>query len=100
MIKSTNKKPIIIFAGPSGVGKGTIEKYLFEDKEPKATLRLVLPQQEVLEPGEIDGIHYFFITKNDFENKIAENAFLEYSYHFENYYGTLYAEIDRIHWIK
>ncbi len=49
MIKSTNKKPIIIFAGPSGVGKGTIEKYLFEDKEPKATLRLVLPQQEVLE---------------------------------------------------
>ncbi|QQH20927.1 guanylate kinase [Mycoplasmopsis bovis] len=75
MIKSTNKKPIIIFAGPSGVGKGTIEKYLFEDKE----LRLHLACSATTRSpraGEIDGIHYFFITKNDFENKIAENAFL------------------------
>ncbi|NES53687.1 guanylate kinase, partial [Escherichia coli] len=47
--------------------------------------------------GEVEGVHYFFISKEDFEKKINENAFLEYSYHFENYYGTLYAEIDRIH---
>lgn len=90
------KKPIIIFAGPSGVGKGTIEKFLFSDEE----LRLQLSCSATTRKprvGEIDGVHYFFITKEDFLEKIKENKFLEYSFHFDNYYGTLYEEIDRIH---
>ncbi|MCE6056221.1 guanylate kinase [Mycoplasmopsis agalactiae] len=96
MIESINKKPIIIFAGPSGVGKGTIEKYLFDNKELRLHLACSATTRKP-RAGEVEGVHYFFISKEDFEKKINENAFLEYSYHFENYYGTLYAEIDRIH---
>lgn len=96
MIESINKKLIIIFVGFSGVGKGIIEKYLFENKE----LRLYLVCFVIIRKfrvGEIEGVYYFFISKEDFEKKINENVFLEYSYYFENYYGILYVEIDRIY---
>ncbi|QBF34780.1 guanylate kinase [Mycoplasmopsis phocirhinis] len=95
-INSYKKKPIIIFTGPSGVGKGTIEQILFKNEELKFKLSVsVTTRQPRL--GEKDGVHYFFITKDKFEQKIANNELLEYNYHFDNYYGTLFSEIDNIH---
>ncbi|WP_338822469.1 guanylate kinase [Mycoplasmopsis felifaucium] len=96
MCDKLSKKPIIIFAGPSGVGKGTIEQFLFNDKD----LRLKLSCSATTRKpriGEINGVHYFFISKDEFIQRIQNNEFLEYSFHFDNYYGTLYEEIDRIH---
>ncbi|MBU4689681.1 guanylate kinase [Mycoplasma zalophidermidis] len=96
MYDKSKKKPIIIFVGPSGVGKGTIEQILFTKEELKLKLSVSATTRSP-RVGEIDGLHYFFISKDDFKSKIEKNELLEYSFHFDNYYGTLCSEIDRIH---
>ncbi|QKX41357.1 guanylate kinase [Metamycoplasma hominis] len=88
-------KKLIIFTGPSGVGKGTIEKPLFEDKSLKLKLSVSMTTRLPRE-GEIDGVHYYFVSKDTFNSCLAENKLIEYSMHFDNYYGTLYSEIERI----
>ncbi|WP_036461373.1 guanylate kinase [Mycoplasma simbae] len=90
------KKPIIIFVGPSGVGKGTIEQILFKNEDLKLKLSVSATTRSP-RSGEIDGQHYFFITKQDFQERIDRNELLEYNFHFDNFYGTLTTEIDRIH---
>ena len=77
---------LIVLSGPSGVGKGTIAKKLIERNDSMSlsiSCTTRLPRD-----GEVDGREYFFIEKADFKNKIANNGFLEYSEHFENFYGT------------
>lgn len=96
---NTTKKeldPIIIFVGPSGVGKGTVEKILFQYPELKLAFSVSATTRKPRE-GEIDGVHYYFKTKKEFEKMIKENQLLEYDHHFENYYGTPLSEIKRIH---
>ncbi|TPI02382.1 guanylate kinase [Mycoplasma struthionis] len=88
-------KRLIIFTGPSGVGKGTVEEPLFKDKSLKLKLSVSMTTRKP-RSGEIDGVHYYFVTKNTFEACLADNRLIEYSQHFNNYYGTLYSEIDRI----
>ncbi|BAP39458.1 guanylate kinase [Metamycoplasma canadense] len=88
-------KKLIIFTGPSGVGKGTVEKPLFEIKELKLKLSVSVTTRPPRE-GEIDGVHYYFISTETFETFIKENKLLEYSKHFDNYYGTLFSEITNI----
>ncbi len=76
---------LIVISGPSGVGKGTIVKLLTEK------LGCALSVSCTTRPprtGEVDGKSYFFITKEKFLKLIEENGLLEYSEHFENYYGT------------
>ncbi|VEU77145.1 guanylate kinase [Mycoplasmopsis columbina] len=89
-------KPIIIFTGPSGVGKGTIEKILFANKNLNLKLSCSATTRKARE-GEKHGVNYFFISKDDFQKHIDNNELLEYSFHFENFYGTLHSEIERIH---
>ena len=91
----TNKimAKVIIITGPSGVGKGTIEKELFADPTLNLTFSISATTRDRREK-EMDGIHYFFINKYQFEQKIENNEFLEYSKHFDNYYGTLKSEIN------
>ncbi|WP_373423269.1 guanylate kinase [Mycoplasma iguanae] len=89
-----NKK-LIIFTGPSGVGKGTIEKLLFKNKDLKLKFsRSATTRKPRI--GEKDGIDYFFLDHKTFEDKIANNEFIEWNKHFDNYYGTLHSEIDGI----
>ncbi|WP_027120844.1 guanylate kinase [Mycoplasmopsis lipofaciens] len=95
MINIKRKKPLIIFTGPSGVGKGTIEPFLFKSEKLKLQLSCSTTTRKPRE-GEINGIHYFYITKEKFEDHIKNNELIEYSFHFDNYYGTLYTELDRI----
>lgn len=77
---------LIVLSGPSGVGKGTIAKLLVERNE-KIKLSVSCTTRSPRD-GEVDGKEYFFITKTEFQEKIKENGFLEYSEHFENLYGT------------
>ncbi|VEU70274.1 guanylate kinase [Mycoplasmopsis glycophila] len=90
------KNPIIIFSGPSGVGKGTIERLLFNFDELNLSLSCSATTRKKRE-GELDGVHYHFIDVDEFRDKIKKFKFLEFSYHLGNYYGTLYSELDRIH---
>ncbi|MGY6171847.1 guanylate kinase [Candidatus Mycoplasma pogonae] len=89
------KNKIIIFSGPSGVGKGTIEKFLFKNKDLRLRLSRSLTTRNPRE-GEEDGVHYFFISKEEFQNKIANKELVEWSEHFGNYYGTLNSEVETI----
>ncbi|TPD99584.1 guanylate kinase [Metamycoplasma equirhinis] len=88
-------KKLIIFTGPSGVGKGTVEKVLFDNPKLKLKLSVSMTTRSPRE-GEVDGVHYYFVSKETFTACLKEHKLIEYSLHFDNYYGTLYSEIDRI----
>ena len=76
---------LFIISGPAGSGKGTIVKRVRElaefDFSVSATTRS--PR-----PGELEGVHYFFVGKQEFEEKIAAGEMLEYAEYVGNYYGT------------
>lgn len=76
---------LLVISGPSGVGKGTITEVL--KKSDDMSLSISYTTRKPRE-GEVDGIHYFFVSKDEFLNGIENNEFLEYSNHFDNYYGT------------
>ena len=86
---------VIIFTGPSGVGKATIEKKLFSDKELNLELSISATTRKK-RINEEEGKHYYFISNVEFEEKIKNNNFIEWSGHFSNKYGTLLSEINRI----
>ena len=78
---------LIVISGASGVGKGTVLGQMMKKRDDlyfsvSATTRA--PR-----PGEVDGVHYFFISKECFEEMISQDEFLEYDAHAANYYGTL-----------
>ena len=78
---------LLIVSGPAGVGKGTVNAALMA-KHPEIKMS-VSATTRAPRPGEIDGVHYFFKTKEEFDRMIEENAFLEYMHVFGmNYYGT------------
>ena len=79
------KNLLFVISGPSGVGKGTIAKIITESDSVKLSISCTtrLPRN-----GEENGVHYFFISKDEFLSRIDKGEFLEYSEHFGNYYGT------------
>ena len=82
-----NKAKLIIFTGPSGVGKGTILSDFFKKVDNNIVYSISNTTRSPRD-GEINGMHYFFISKEEFEKMIQENSFLEYAKYSENYYGT------------
>ncbi|MBR4079559.1 MAG: guanylate kinase [Christensenellaceae bacterium] len=77
---------LLVISGPSGVGKGTIVKALLE-KQDNISLSVSCTTRAPRE-GEVDGTHYYFITKDEFRRMIDEGSFLEYEANFSNFYGT------------
>lgn len=81
---------LIVVSAPSGCGKGTILGEILKDDSyyysVSATTRK--PRE-----GEVDGVHYRFLTREQFEGYIAEEAFIEYAQYCQNFYGTLRAPI-------
>ncbi len=77
---------LFVLSGPSGAGKGTICKELLKNSE-RMVLSISMTTRSPRE-GEVDGINYHFVTKEQFEENIKEDGFLEYAQVFENYYGT------------
>ncbi len=84
---SKNKAKLIIFTGPSGVGKGTILSDFFKKVDNNIVYSISNTTRQPRD-GEINGMHYFFISKEEFEKLIKENSFLEYACYSGNYYGT------------
>ena len=77
---------LFVISGASGVGKSTVLKKVMAERPDlrfsvSATTR---PPRE----GEVDGQHYYFVSKDTFLDMIEKKAFLEYDAHMENYYGT------------
>lgn len=77
---------LFILSGPSGVGKGTVRKSLFEkDTDLKYSISMTTRSPR---EGEIDGVDYFFKSKEEFEAMIEERKMIEYAQYVGNYYGT------------
>lgn len=75
----------IIISGPSGAGKGTVVKKLIEQDSSVLSISATTRSPR---KGEIEGAHYFFKTRDEFEQLIAEDKLLEYAEFCGNYYGT------------
>lgn len=82
-----NKGKIVILSGPSGVGKGSVNKVLFQDKTLKLKYSVSMTTRAP-RPGEIDGVNYFFVDKDTFTDSISHNELIEYAEFIGNYYGT------------
>lgn len=80
------KHVLLAVSGPSGVGKGTMVKTLIARRED--VVESVSCTTRAPREGEVHGKHYFFLSKEEFQRRIAEDDFLEYDEHFGNYYGT------------
>ena len=84
---------LIVLSGFAGVGKGTVLKSLFETHEGYAYSVSATTRDP--RPGEVEGVHYFFISKERFEEMIRNDELLEYASYVGNYYGTPKAYVDR-----
>ena len=86
------KGTLYVFTGPSGAGKGTVlGRLLAEDDR---LFFSISATTRAPRPGEQNGVHYYFLEKADFENRIAQGAFLEHAQYVGNYYGTLEAPVN------
>ena len=86
MIKQKKQGQLIVVSGPSGAGKDTIVSKVLE-KDKNIWLSVSATSRKPRK-GEEEGINYFFLDKEDFEEKIKEDYFLEYAEYAGNYYGT------------
>ena len=84
MDKKVRGKTFIV-AGPSGVGKGTVLKKLFETHDLYYSVSATTRDPR---EGEVDGVHYHFLSVDEFRTMIAEDALLEHAEYAGNYYGT------------
>ena len=86
-------KSFIVLSSPSGGGKTTVAKHLMA-KYPQISFSISATTRN-MRPGETNGKDYYFLTKEDFKAKIANNELVEYEEIFGNYYGTLISELQR-----
>lgn len=77
---------LIVVSGFAGSGKGTLMKRLVEDYDGYALSVSMTTRNP--RPGEVHGREYFFVSKEEFEQKIDEGGLIEYASYVENYYGT------------
>ncbi len=77
---------LIVISGPSGCGKDTVVKEVLKTN-PNAWLSVSCTSRKP-RPGEVNGKDYFFLSRDEFEKKIADGDLLEYAEYAENYYGT------------
>ena len=78
---------LVVFSAPSGTGKSTIAKIVLE-RIPSLAFS-VSATTRPMRAGEEEGVHYYFLDKKKFEEKIRDGGFIEHEYFFNNYYGTL-----------
>jgi guanylate kinase len=77
---------LIVFSAPSGTGKSTIAKKVLE-RLPDIRFSVSATTRQK-RSGEVEGINYYFLTPEDFEEKIRNGGFIEHEFFFGNYYGT------------
>ena len=91
MAKIKKEGVLLVISSPSGTGKTTICKKLFEyDKNIHLSVSVTTRKKR---KNEVEGIDYYFRSKKDFLNLKSQNSFIENALVFENYYGTLKSEV-------
>lgn len=83
----TKRGMLIVLSGPSGVGKGTVRKAIFDQPGNDFQYSISMTTRKP-RPGEVNGKDYFFVSKEEFEKKIQAGEMLEYAKYVDNYYGT------------
>ena len=86
-----SKGKLFVISGASGVGKSTVLKQVMEQRKDLTFSVSATTRQP--RPGEIDGVSYYFISREEFEQRIARGEFLEYDEHHAVLYGTLNSQI-------
>ena len=92
-MKLNERGLLVVISGPSGVGKGTVRKALFELEGHDLVYSISMTTRPPRE-GEVDGEDYYFVTKEEFEKRIQEDQFLEYAEFVNHYYGTPKDKVD------
>lgn len=77
---------VLVLSGPSGAGKDTVINELLK-RDDKIVVSISMTTRKP-RPGEIDGVNYYFVSKEEFEEKIRNDEMLEYAQYGSNYYGT------------
>ncbi len=85
---------LIVFSAPSGTGKSTVVNLALK-RLPKIRFSVSATTRKIRQ-GEVEGVNYYFLDKEDFETKIREDAFIEHEFFFCNYYGTLFDKTTQI----
>ena len=87
-----SKGKLFVISGASGVGKSTVLAKVMAERDD--LLFSVSATTREPRPGEIEAVSYYFVSKQEFEDMIQKNAFLEYDAHAKNYYGTPRAQLE------
>jgi guanylate kinase len=93
-LASSTAKPVFVVTGPSGAGKGTLIARV-SPRFPELAVAVsatTRPQR----PGEKNGVHYYFLTPEEFDRRIEAGEFLEWVDYVGSRYGTLLSEVDRL----
>lgn len=94
-MSETRKGMLLVISGPSGTGKGTLIKMLME-QDPTLVFSVSATTRAPRE-GEINGVHYHFVSEEKYDQLVAEGAFVEYANVHGKRYGTLRSEVyDRL----
>lgn len=86
-MKLNDRGLLVVISGPSGVGKGTVRKALFNMPKHNLVYSVSMTTREKRE-GEVDGVDYYFVSKEEFTKRRKEGKFLETAEFVGNYYGT------------
>ncbi len=92
-MKLNERGLLVVISGPSGVGKGTIRKALFDMPDNNFCYSVSMTTRKPRE-GERNGVDYFFVSREEFESHIQNDEMLEYAEFVGEYYGTPRAYID------
>ena len=90
-----DKGLLIVISGPSGVGKGTIIKRFIDDPDLKLAFSVSMTTRNKRE-GEVEGVNYYYVTREQFEKTIEEGGLLEWTEFVGNYYGTPLAAVEKL----
>lgn len=83
---------LFVISGPSGVGKSEVLKRVQAARGDNLLFSVSATSRKP-RPNEIDGVHYFFVTQEEFKKLIGEDAFVEYNFHNNAFYGTLKSQV-------
>ncbi|MBR5314776.1 MAG: guanylate kinase [Clostridia bacterium] len=86
-----NKNLLVVISGPAGSGKGTVVKEIMKESDAFAYSVSATTRQP--RPGEVDGVNYYFVTREEFEENIKSDSLIEYTQYCGNYYGTINSKV-------
>lgn len=91
--KNQRRGFLLILSSPSGAGKSTLSRLLLKDGQLELSISMTTRPRR---PSEVDGLHYHFISKKEFERKRDGDEFIEWAEVHGNYYGTLRESVENV----